>query len=363
MPITTISPFPSRSAGLTQDAYSAAAEASLNTIKTAIDDINANASQYNVATTSTSVSSVLIGTGAKTFTVAAGLGYVVGMTVRIANSSANFMTGEVTSYSSTTLVVNVTSVSGSGTLASWTISMAAVGASTAATVSNTPSGNIAATTVQAAINELDSEKLSSAAGAVTDTNLSAVATGATTGDSASIPVITFTSKGRVTSVTIAPKITSGTTVATTSGTSVDFTSIPATAKRITIMLNSLSTSGSSIPIIQIGDSGGIENTGYLGAAATVVNGGSTAGTNATTGFAVTGSMASTVVLHVVATITLLDAATNLWICSVVGGRSDAANAICGGGTKALSATLDRIRLTTVGGTDTVDLGSMNILIE
>jgi hypothetical protein len=57
-------------------------------------------------------------------------------------------------------------------------------------------------------------------------------------------------------------ITSGTAVASTSGTSIDFTSIPSWVKRITVMLNGVSTSGTSIPLIQLGDSGGIENTGY-----------------------------------------------------------------------------------------------------
>lgn len=358
MPITTISTPPSRNAGLTQDAYSAAMEATLNTMKTAIDDINANSSQYNVATTTTSSSSVLIGTGSKTFTISAGLGYVVGMTLRIANSSANFMTGEVTSYSSTTLVVNVTSVGGAGTLASWTISMAAVGASTAAAVSNTPAGNITATTVQAAINELDSEKLSSAAGAVTDTNLSTVATGSTTGDSASIPVITFTSKGRVTGVSTATKITSGTPIATTSGTSHDFTGIPSWVKRITLNISGVSTNGTSLIILQLGDAGGIEATGYVGS---VMN--TTTEFIFSTGFNITANNSAVSAWHGAVTITLLDSSTNTWAAAINTAVGASGFLSCGGGSKSLSATLDRIRLTTVNGADTFDAGSINILYE
>lgn len=363
MPITTISTPPSRNAGLTQDAYSAAMEATLNTMKTAIDDINANSSQYNVATTTTSSSSVLIGTGSKTFTISAGLGYVVGMTLRIANSSANFMTGEVTSYSSTTLVVNVTSVGGAGTLASWTISMAAVGASTAAAVSNTPAGNITATTVQAAINELDSEKLSSAAGAVSDTNLSSVATGATTGDSASIPVVTFTSKGRVTAITTAAKITSGTAIATTSGTSHDFTSIPSWVKRITLMFNGVSTNGTSLPIVQIGDSGGIEATSYNGAASGITS--AVATENHSTGFklSVAGIASASNIFTGQLTLSLMDSSTNTWAISGSLGLTSSASSVLVSGTKALSAALDRVRLTTVNGTDAFDAGSFNIYYE
>jgi hypothetical protein len=38
-------------------------------------------------------------------------------------------------------------------------------------------------------------------------------------------------------------------------------------------------------------------------------------------------------------------------------------AITFGGGKSLSATLDRVRITTVNGTDTFDAGSINILYE
>jgi hypothetical protein len=358
MPITTITTPPSRNAGLTQDVYSAQMESTLNTMKTAVNDINANASQYNVATSTTSTSSVLIGTGAKTFTVPSGLGFVVGMTLRIANTSANFMTGEVTSYTTTSLVMNITSVGGSGTLASWSISMAAVGASTAASVSNAPAGNISATTVQGAINELDTEKLSSAANAVTDTNLSAVATGATTGDSASIPVVTFTSKGRITTVTTAPKIVSGTAIATTSGTSHDFLSIPSWVKRITIMIDGLSANGSSFKIIQLGDSGGFETSGYVGAG---FSASSTYG-SMSTGFFISPTSVASDVQNAVATLTLLDSTTNRWCFSCMSGYTAAATSYSQGN-KALSATLDRIRLTTVNGTDTFDAGSVNIMYE
>lgn len=358
MPITTITTPPSRTAGLSQDAFSAAMESTLNTMKQAVDDINANASQYNVATTGTSTSSVLIGTGAKTFTTQSGLGFVVGMTLRIANSSANFMTGEVTSYSGTSLVMNITSVGGSGTLASWTISMAAVGASTAATVSNTPAGSIASTTVQAAINELDSEKLSSAAGAVTDTNLSTIATAGTYGNAFNIPTPTITAKGRVTAIATAPKITSATPIATTSGTAHDFTSIPAGAKKITVMLSGVSTSGTSQLLLQLGDSGGIEATGYSGS---VMN--TTSQFIHNTGFEISGTTTAASIWHGSIVLTLMDSATNTWAAAINIASGGSGFLACGGGIKSLSAVLDRLRLTTTNGTDTFDAGSINIVYE
>jgi hypothetical protein len=76
----------------------------------------------------TSASSVAIGTGAKTFTVAAdvaGKSFLAGTFVHIYSRSdtADFMFGTVTSYSTSTgaLVVDVTATGGSGTDADWNI--------------------------------------------------------------------------------------------------------------------------------------------------------------------------------------------------------------------------------------------------
>lgn len=93
-------------------------------------ELNAMGTALNLATTSTSVTSVLIGTGTKTFTVAAGLGYVPGMALSMAYTTTptNNMFGTVQSYSGTTLIVNVTAINGSGTYTAWSIALAAVAA-------------------------------------------------------------------------------------------------------------------------------------------------------------------------------------------------------------------------------------------
>jgi hypothetical protein len=96
------------------------------------DEANQTANALNLnATNGTSSTSVLIGTGSKTFTADTGKSWQLGMTLRIAStaSPANNMTGDVTAYNSGTgsLTVNVTSTAGSGTLASWTISQSGVG--------------------------------------------------------------------------------------------------------------------------------------------------------------------------------------------------------------------------------------------
>lgn len=74
----------------------------------------------------TSTSSVAIGAGAKTFTVQSGRGYSAGQWLRVSNSSSNYMEGTVTSYSSTTLIINVPAgrAIGSGTFTSWNVNIA-----------------------------------------------------------------------------------------------------------------------------------------------------------------------------------------------------------------------------------------------
>lgn len=80
------------------------------------------------AFTGTSTSSVLIGTGNKTFTTQSGEQYTAGVyliAVSQANA-ANFMFGQVVSYSGTSLVLNVQATGGSGTYADWNLSLAGV---------------------------------------------------------------------------------------------------------------------------------------------------------------------------------------------------------------------------------------------
>jgi hypothetical protein len=155
----------------------------------------------------------------------------------------------------------------------------------------------------------------------------------------------------------------GTEQATTSGTSIDFTNIPSWAKKIIIQFVGVSTSGTSNLIIQVGDSGGVEDTGYLGATTTLTNGAAIQTANPTNGYGLTAAVAATSVLHGQLTLTVEDAANFTWVASGSVGHSDAASVSCGAGSKSLSAALDRVRITTSGGTDTFDAGAINILYE
>jgi len=155
----------------------------------------------------------------------------------------------------------------------------------------------------------------------------------------------------------ASAITSGTVVASTSGTSIDFTGIPSWVKRITVMFSGVSTTG-SLPRFQLGISSGVETSGYnsLATTATTVVGTSPA----TAGFDITGGGAAST-YHGSMVFTLLTSNTWTSVGIIVDIASTRSNYL--GGSKSLSGVLDRVRITTVNGTDTFDAGSINILYE
>jgi hypothetical protein len=126
------------------------------------------------------------------------------------------------------------------------------------------------------------------------------------------------------------------------------------------MFNGVSTNGTSSFLIQLGDSGGVETTGYLGCGLYISTGGSTSAF--TTGFGIN-TFAQATTLYGSMTISLVDSSTNTW--AEQGNFSSPIGLIgCySSGAKPLSATLDRVRVTTVNGTDTFDAGSINILYE
>lgn len=148
------------------------------------------------------------------------------------------------------------------------------------------------------------------------------------------------------------------TAVTASGTSVDFTGIPSWVKRITVMFSGVSTNGTSNYLFQLGDSGGIENTGYLGSGSD-----GTTGTLYTSGFGLVWASQS-VVVHGALVISQIDSSANTWSASGVFVTSNTATGTrTTAGTKSLSDTLDRVRITTVNGTDTFDAGTINIMWE
>ena len=144
----------------------------------------------------------------------------------------------------------------------------------------------------------------------------------------------------------------------TSGTAIDFTGIPAGVKRITVMFNGVSTNGSSSPLVQLGTSGGIVTSGYGGSGSLIASTVTTQ--NFTTGF---GERSQDPAAVRTGSWTITNFSGNTWVCAGVLGRSDGACTSVTGGTVTLGGVLDRVRITTVNGTDTFDAGSINILYE
>lgn len=145
-------------------------------------------------------------------------------------------------------------------------------------------------------------------------------------------------------------VTTAATQATTSGTAIDFTSIPSTATLIFINLNGVSFSGTDHLLVQIGDSGGIETSGYKSA-----------------GSAITSAMqlsigAGTSAAHGVLILSRLDSGGEEWMGTggaVVVDGSSVGTFTGWGGSKTLSAALDRVRLTR-SGAGSFDAGSVSI---
>jgi len=160
--------------------------------------------------------------------------------------------------------------------------------------------------------------------------------------------------------TLAP-IVSGTAV-TASGTSVNFTDIPSWVKRITVSFQGVSTNGISAYQIQIGDSGGLENTSYVSSGSNIGTG-STDITGSTTGFILMKGAVAANSYNGSVVLTLIDSSSNTWISSGLLSRSTNDSMNTSTGSKSLSGVLTQLSIGTVGGANTFDAGTINILYE
>lgn len=159
---------------------------------------------------------------------------------------------------------------------------------------------------------------------------------------------------------VSTNIVSGTAVASTSGTSITFSSIPSWVKRITVMFQGVSTSGTSVLQMQIG-AGSVTNTGYLSGGFTQAIGGGITAFNSTTGFVLIQPQANTNLFH--GAFTICSMGSNTWAMSAAVGSTGGNYGASSGGSITLSGTLDRVAITTVAGTATFTAGSINILYE
>lgn len=160
-------------------------------------------------------------------------------------------------------------------------------------------------------------------------------------------------------ISITKPLVQGTAQATTSGTSKDFTGIPSWAKRVTLLFNGVSTNGTSYCRIRLGTSGGVETSGYDAVGGYVALTNTASASASTAGFDFFGDAAATGGRS--GSVTFTNVSGNTWVAE--GSVALVGNIFFLTGGKSLSGVLDRIRLTTVNGTDTFDAGSVNIIYE
>jgi len=157
---------------------------------------------------------------------------------------------------------------------------------------------------------------------------------------------------------IAQKITQSASLSTATGTAFDFTGIPSTVKRVTLIFTSVSLSGTDNYLVQLGTSGGFVTTGYLGGGFVSTGGGGTYASSSS-GFLVATNTASELMSgHF--TLTRSAVGSNSWVSSHVTGTS--ARTATGGGSINLGAALTQVRLTR-DGTNTFDNGAVSIMWE
>jgi len=136
--------------------------------------------------------------------------------------------------------------------------------------------------------------------------------------------------------------------ATTSGAQVDFT-VPGTANRIVVLFDGVSLSGTDHLLVQLGDSGGIENTGY-------VSGSRESASSSTAGFIVFIGYAGWAAHGVME---LVKGAGNQWFAHHAVYTSTICSA--GGGVKTLSDQITTVRLT-VTGSNNFDSGNVSVRV-
>lgn len=164
------------------------------------------------------------------------------------------------------------------------------------------------------------------------------------------------------SVVNGTSIVRATAITTTSGTAVNFTSIPAWVKRITVMINGVSTNGAAVVICRVGN-GTAQTSGYVAACALTANANATLTAQTTGFFYVSQNNTASDIRY--GSFTLTNITGNTWIQSGSVGTifSTAQNGSQVFGKVDLSGILNVLQITTSNGTDSFDAGSVNIMYE
>ncbi len=154
-----------------------------------------------------------------------------------------------------------------------------------------------------------------------------------------------------------------TAVASTSGTSIDFTGLPAWVKKITVMFNGVSLSATANILFQLGVGSTPTTTGYQsGQVYVLIGGGGTNGSSSTSGFIVQ-SGAAAYTLNGSMVFTQLNSSSYIWTgAGVFYNQTSVPLITSASGVVTLSGSVGMVRVTSTS-TDTFDAGSINILYE
>ena len=281
--------------------------------------------------------------------------------------------------------VTITGTPTNGQIATWTGSTSIQGTTILPTANGGTGASLSPTTAGNTIFSTDGTNWSSTQKIVQGTSISTATTsftGATSGASTTLTASSVTGTIQVGQVIAGTGLTAGTTITalgtgtggagtytispistgTVSGTitvvGVSFLNIPSWVKRITMIFSGLSLSGTSSLLVQLG-AGSNEITGYVSTGQTLTGGVGGANQSSTAGMIIVDGAAVNVMTgHMI----LTHIGSNVWVSSH-SLKATTVACVSGAGDKTLSGTLDRVRLTTVNGTDTFDAGSVNILYE
>jgi hypothetical protein len=154
-------------------------------------------------------------------------------------------------------------------------------------------------------------------------------------------------------------ITAGTSVSA-SGTSVAFTSIPSWVQRITVMIQGVSTNGTTAMRVQLGTGGTPTYSATYVSIVGAIAGGTAASSSFTDGFAIQRTAVAAALYS--GTIVCTRLSTNVWTYTSNIGTATSTIPSYGGGSVDLGAVATAVRLY-MDGTDTFDAGTINILYE
>lgn len=140
------------------------------------------------------------------------------------------------------------------------------------------------------------------------------------------------------------------------GTYVDITGISSSYNEIVLHVASLSTNGSSLPLLLLGDSGGFETSGYIGSNSLPYAGPNWLGNVFSNSFELSPSIAAASVFS--GMIVLRRLGGTYWSISWQLATSNSAAVSSGAGYKQLSDSLTQLRFIMANATDTFDSGSV-----